>query len=209
VTEERGGCIIACDPFATDDECPGELSCDAAATLEPIDEYTEAGVFGGQCALPGPKAQGEPCEPGECGRHLTCGPILNDYGVSQLTCAPICSDSVACEEGACASFGLFGAADQASFGSCQVSCAIGGDSCGEGSWCAPSLATAGLGLCAEAGSRLLGESCAMSADCGEGLACDVMTGLCALICDRSAPACPSGYQCETTGDWVYGVCSES
>ncbi len=209
VTEERGGCVVACDPFATDHTCPGGLSCDAAVTLQAIDQTTQVGVFGGQCAVPGPKVAGDDCEPGQCGRELTCGRVLNDYGVSRMSCANFCSDQAPCARGTCVSFGLFGAPDQASFGTCQEACLVGSDACDEGSWCAPSLTTAGAGLCVERGGGLLGDACAFSADCGAGLACDLSVGACALICDPNGSDCPSGSSCTPTGGWVYGVCSDS
>lgn len=179
IADDRGGCIVGCDPFAND-SCSDDWVCEAAFNVVVIDAETGQGQFTGQCVIPGNLSAGSPCSGGDCAAGLTCGPILNDYGVTFLTCGAPCSAAHPCTEGICASLGL-SVSGQGDYGTCQSSCTNVGESCSATEWCAPSLTTPGLGVCVTPGPAGKDDECLSSAQCGKGLRCDTSTRICRSI----------------------------
>jgi hypothetical protein len=155
--------------------------CEATIRVFAVDDETGQGEFSGQCVEPGTLKAGAPCVGGDCAKGLTCGQVLNDYGITYRTCGAPCSTAHPCTEGVCSTLGL-NASKQSDRGTCQSSsCTNVGEDCSYAEWCAPSLTTPGLGVCVTPGSAGVDEACSSSADCDRGLRCDATTGLCRNI----------------------------
>lgn len=219
-TSGRAGCVTRCTP-GTGEECTGAEYCHPLAG--PIGDGEPAG----RCIIPGTLALGEPCEPGECERGLSCTELPTPLVSTERRCAEMCFPA---SGGACSSGTCFPAGRRDSeVGTCHEPCVpleVGlAAGCAEEEWCAPSSSVAGVGLCtAQAGPRGAGETCGTQSECGAGTYCEcrfgsdtscLTTATCEPICISGASgdapgACPSDEVCAVESGsglrYPFGIC---
>ncbi|MBW2460738.1 MAG: S1 family peptidase [Deltaproteobacteria bacterium] len=166
----------------------------------------------------GLRGAGEPCAADTDCRSAMC---FADEGISYCSSAcaadPDCGDAFHCRTGACVR-GLRG--DLGSGCVANEDCSPEAPICaarGDVSWCTATC----TGSCEAAGfscfdvgptsvcapdNGLVGEPCAVPADCISGLCVDAGAGpVCSEVCSRDR-ACAAGFECTRTADGVTNVC---
>ncbi len=211
-----GGSSGVCDPIANTGCGSGEK---CAALLR-------NGVMGLACAAQGDKQEGDTCSQtvtadgqtgDDCGPGLACFKVQGESATSCRHFCPLAGSTCGCSSNQLCSLvvpGLTGYAFCRAIATCQPLDQTG---CGDGEGCYFSTSACYTGpLCAKAGSKKPGESCAASNECEKGSTCLVLGsgGTCTAFCSTESggtPGCSGTDQCAALGgpDTKVGSCRSS